>query len=164
LEKKFRIMFVCTGNTCRSPLAEIITKAEARKQRLRHISVTSAGTAAAAGQAAAQHAKTVAEVLGLSLARFRSRPLTRAKVRRADLILTMNRAQKEEITSRWPDTAHKAFVISEFSRSRRTGIEDPVGGERAVYMRCARMLTDEIKRILPRVESRRDEVDENRNG
>jgi protein-tyrosine-phosphatase len=154
LKKRFSILFVCTGNTCRSPLAEAITKAEIRRRAIKNLNVSSAGTGAVGGLRASDNAKKVARRLGLSLARFRARPLTRARVRRADLILTMNLLQKEEVTNRWPDVAGKVFVISEFSGSSRRQISDPVGGTESVYLRCARALSDEVRRMLPRIRRR----------
>jgi protein-tyrosine phosphatase len=151
LKKRFSILFVCTGNTCRSPLAEIMMRNELRRAGIKHVSVSSAGTAAADGGRASQNAKVTAEQMALSLARFRSKPLTARRVKGADLILTMGRAQQGEITGRWPEAAEKTHVISEFSGSGRGDIDDPMGKSGQAYRHCADVLADEIKRVLQRL-------------
>jgi protein-tyrosine phosphatase len=151
LRKRFSVLFVCTGNTCRSPLAEILLKDHLHRAGLRNVRVSSAGTAAREGGRASPHAKAVATSRGLSLAGFRSKPVTPRRVKTADLILTMGRAQKYEIMERWPDAAERIHVISDFSGSGRTDIDDPIGGPEQAYFECADLLADEAKRILSKL-------------
>jgi protein-tyrosine-phosphatase len=126
-------------------------KSELRKAGNTNARVSSAGIAAAEGGAASDNAKRAARQLGVSLGGFRSRPLTVRRVRSADLILTMSRAQKQEIIRRWPDARDKTHVITQFSQSGRRGIDDPIGRSEAVYVNAARALADETKRVLRRI-------------
>jgi protein-tyrosine phosphatase len=154
LKKRFSVLFVCTGNTCRSPLAEVMMKNALAEAGVKHVMVSSAGTAAIDGAKPSGNAGLVARRFGLSLAGFRSRQLTRRRMVRADLILTMGLAQKEEIARRLPEASDKTFVISEFSRSGRKSIQDPMGHSEEVYLKCAGELSDEVKRILPKIRRR----------
>ncbi len=146
-----RILFVCTGNTCRSPLAEVIMKHEAAKAGLRDVVISSAGLSAMDGGPASENARLAARELGLSLSRFRSKPLTRRRAKLADIILTMTKRQKREIVRRWPEAGPKTSLISEFSRSGRKGIDDPLGGSLNDYRECAKKLSDEARRIVRRL-------------
>ncbi len=151
MKKTFTILFVCTGNSCRSPLAEIIMKSALREAGLKKVFVSSAGTAAFDGGKASEGSVFAARQLGLSLAGFTSRSLTPRRVRRADLILTMGPGQRDDITQRWPDVSDRTFVICDYTSSSRRRIADPVGHAADVYVECARDLDDEIKKVLPRV-------------
>jgi protein-tyrosine-phosphatase len=151
LKRRFAILFVCTGNTCRSPLAEVMMKARLKQANIADVNVSSAGTAAFEGAHAAADARAVARRMGLRLGGFRSHPLTQLRIRRADLVLTMTAYQKRMITERWPEAARKTFVISELSGSGRGAITDPIGKSETVYERCAADLADEITRLVPKV-------------
>lgn len=151
MKKRYHVLFVCAGNTCRSPLAEALMKKKLTDRNIRGVSVSSAGVLALEGLPAAGNSDKVARELGVSLARFRSRPLTSRRVALADLILTMERRHGEEIVNRWPLADGKVHVISEFSGSGRREIRDPVGQPLEVYRRCGLAIQDEITRIVPKV-------------
>ncbi len=150
-KKTYSVLFVCTGNTCRSPLAEMVLKSELKKAGIEKLKVSSAGTGAFEGTRASSGSALTARRMGLSLARFRSKPLTRLRVRRADLILTMTGSQKLEVRSRWPEEAAKVFTLSEYSGSGEGDVRDPVGSPPPVYYRCGERLKRETRRILPRI-------------
>jgi protein-tyrosine-phosphatase len=153
LKKRFTILFVCTGNTCRSPLAEVIMKRALRDAGIKNVNVSSAGTAAVEGARASSNAALAARALGLTLSGFRSRPLTSRRVHGADLILTMAGSHRDEITGRWPEVGDKTFVIGDFSGSGRSSIRDPMGGSEEAYAECATVLGKETARVLRRLKS-----------
>jgi len=151
LKKTYSVLFVCLGNTCRSPLAEVILKSGLKKAGIKKVNVSSAGTGAFEGARASSGSTITARRMGLSLARFRSKPLTRLRVRRADLILTMTASQKREIRARWPEDADKVFTLSEYSGTGEGDVRDPVGSPLSAYYRCGDRLKADIKRLIPRL-------------
>ena len=129
----FNILFVCTGNTCRSPLAEGIARDEIARRGWKHVSVASAGLAARPGDDASAHAVTVAARHGIDLGAHRSRPLTPDLVDWADLVLAMGPSHLDGV---WRlGGAEKARTLGDFASGVEDGysIRDPFGGPEAVY-------------------------------
>ena len=151
MKKKYYVLFVCSGNTCRSPLAEALMKSGLEERGMGGICVSSAGVSAAPGLRAAENTRLVARELGASLAGFKSSPVTARRVAVADLILAMESKHMHGILDRWPGAGDKTHVITDFSGGGRRGIPDPVGGSPDTYRKCGAALSDEIKRIIPRV-------------
>ena len=151
MKQTFSILFVCTGNTCRSPLAERLLKAKIKEHGCKGLRVASAGTGAIEGEPASGGSRRIARKIGISLAGFRSKPVTTSRVKRADLILTMTRAHKQDVEMRWPDAAGKTHAISDYTGSGRGSIVDPIGGPDVVYEACAADLSDEITRLIPKL-------------
>jgi protein-tyrosine-phosphatase len=129
----FNILFVCTGNTCRSPLAEGIARDELARRGWKHVSVASAGVAARPGAGASEHSVTVAARHGIDLGAHRSRPLTPELVKWADLVLAMGPSHLDGV---WRlGGAEKALTLGDFASGEEDGysIRDPFGGPEAVY-------------------------------
>jgi protein-tyrosine-phosphatase len=77
--------------------------------------------------------------------------VTARRVALADLILTMESKHVYSILDRWPGAGDKTYVITDFSGSGRRGIPDPVGGSLDTYRECGAALSDEIKKVIPKV-------------
>ena len=137
----FRLLFVCTGNICRSPMAEGIMKALLPPMPHRRITVLSAGTHAADGLSAEPGAMHAAREHGADIGGHRSRAIDGLLIARADLILVMERQQARFIRSTVQLAPDALRLLGEFADGAGTPeIPDPYGGSFAVYRQCAQMI------------------------
>ncbi|KAA1257850.1 Low molecular weight protein-tyrosine-phosphatase YwlE [Rubripirellula obstinata] len=136
------IVLVCTGNTCRSPMAETLMR-EKLRQKLGSedaVRVISAGVAAADGSGAAAQAVEVMGAKNLDLTGHAARSLDDSVMNVADLILTMTRGHRAAILAAWPAMHDRVFTL------RRDGgdVSDPVGMPIEVYESCAQQMEKEL--------------------
>lgn len=146
-----KLLFVCTGNTCRSPMAEAIARRLAAERGFRDIEVASAGTGAHDGGPVSDGALLVALEHGLDLNTHRSRALTRDLVAQADLILAMGPAHLERIHALGGDG--KGVLLASYA-SRGTSdqsVNDPFGADLDEYRRTFAELETAIGRVLDRL-------------
>ncbi|WP_096911876.1 low molecular weight protein arginine phosphatase [Neobacillus jeddahensis] len=141
------ILFVCTGNTCRSPMAEAILK----NKNLTGFEVKSAGIYAANGSEASTHAKQVMEDNGVAH-NHRSSMLTGVEVDWADLILTMTASHKFAIQQQFPQSGRKVFTLKEFGGEPfNHDVVDPYGGSREMYEATYRELQEFIDKAIEKL-------------
>jgi len=134
--KKIKILFICTGNTCRSPMAELLFKDQLSKRELAHrVTASSAGLMAARGQPASEGAMVVSRESGLDLSSHRSRQLTRKELLEADLILVMQKSHLDYLQQDLQPLRKEIRLLSQFAEgpSAGTDIRDPFGGDKALY-------------------------------
>ncbi len=150
-----RILFVCTGNTCRSPLAEHVARQLAARRGLDWLAVESAGTSAWDGAPASDGSLLVGVERGLALEAHRARTLTRQLIDAADLVLTMGPHHLDRVQALGGDG--KSWVLPDYAAGRPTGqaVADPIGGDLDVYRQTADELTDLIGRSLDRLAASR---------
>lgn len=126
------ILFVCTGNTCRSPMAEGILRAAAKGTSFK----TSSAGLFAGGEPVSKNAVLVMNEIGIDISGHVSRQLTRDMLEEFDLVLTMSESHKNAIVSAFPEYKDKTFTLPEYAGESGGEIPDPFGGDVETYRKC----------------------------
>lgn len=165
-----QLLFVCSGNTCRSPIAEGIFKQMLQTSSFANneIEIHSAGLFAINDEPASKLAIDVMKEAGIDISSHKSLRLTKGMLEKSDLILTMSNTHLESIYKQWPiDSQKKVFLLKAFAENISTteaapnynyskielNIKDPFGGTKSDYELCLKTIKEELqKRFQPIIE------------
>ncbi|MFO1488912.1 MAG: ribose 5-phosphate isomerase B [Verrucomicrobiota bacterium] len=147
------VLFICTGNVCRSPMAEGIFRHVVKGNG--NYRVLSAGLGAMHGQPPSDHAVRATKELGIDISGQRSRMLTTEMVQQADYIFGMTHSHVDTVMVLYPQAAEKTFLLREFDDTLDTfekDISDPIGGSYEVYLNCRDQIEQGIVSVLRFIE------------
>ncbi|GGG12483.1 protein-tyrosine-phosphatase [Lysinibacillus alkalisoli] len=141
------IYFVCTGNTCRSPMAAAILS----HKNVSHIAVRSSGIFATPGADMSEHAKQTLAENKMNTAHAATN-VTMEDMQWADLVLTMTEGHKQALLQMYPEQADKIFRLYEYVEAPMQDVYDPYGGDLATYQATFQALEQAIQSIINKLE------------
>ncbi|OQY14453.1 MAG: hypothetical protein B6I30_00390 [Desulfobacteraceae bacterium 4572_187] len=145
------IVFVCTGNICRSPMAEGFLRYKWHQTERDDISVSSMGTQGLNNSPPTEYAQAVCKTNGFDISYHRSRSLKGKELLKSDLILCMEPVHKRFIQIFFPWYEERVGLLGAWPdrENRKSSIEDPMGGSYKKYLKIFGIIKIHIERIIP---------------
>lgn len=149
------ILFVCTGNTCRSSMAEGILKDMLEKNNIKNINVSSAGISAFEGDNANEKAINTLNNMGIDILNHKARLISKEIIEKSDLILTMTLSHKKMILKFAPEFSNKVYTLKEYAlivnnenNCDNMDIVDPFGLDYNAYEKTAKEIQEQLTKII----------------
>lgn len=146
------ILFICTGNTCRSPMAEGYLRDLIEKSGEKNMAVLSAGLMAIPGQPASSYSIEILKEQGIDIEGHRSRNVEKSFIEASTWVLTMTESHKQMLIHQFPEFTDKIKTLSEFA-GESGEIEDPFGGTKEDYQKASEDIHKRIEKAWEKMKS-----------
>jgi protein-tyrosine-phosphatase len=156
-DKIFRVLFVCTGNTCRSPMAHGLLRKMAENEGLDYFDVESAGIGTYDGYPPSAHAVQVALKDKVDISGIHSTQLQSDIMEEADIVIAMAKNHYDQMRSLYPEDAHKVYMLKAFPDQNgddSLSVADPIGLDEEFYAKTYVEIKKELQRIWPDIKKR----------
>ncbi|MFA5059583.1 MAG: L-threonylcarbamoyladenylate synthase [Candidatus Omnitrophota bacterium] len=149
ITKQKIVLFVCTGNSCRSVMAEYLLRKKLEDRR--DVKVISAGTGVYISTGASEETLCVLRKEGINALSHRAQPVTKILLKKADLIFVMTSSHRRQVLEFAPSVEDRIYLLREFAKNAKsleeTDISDPIGRSAQAYEECLEMIKDSIQKI-----------------
>ena len=146
-----KVMFICTGNTCRSVMAKAIFEKILAEEGIKNIEVYSSGIYAEDGDGPAMYAIETMKEINIDITGHRSINIKKSKIEEMDIILCSTLSQKLMVLQMYPNLKNNIFTIKEYANKENENedldIKDPWGYDLTIYRKCANELKKYLKKI-----------------
>jgi len=149
-----RILFICTGNTCRSPMAQALfirMLLENKREKASEYEILSAGLFASEGISATPAAIETMLEYNIDLSQHKSKQINKQMVNSSDYIFTMTGDHCKSLIDMFPESAEKTFLLGDFAGYQGTDVFDPYGMGVNIYRECAAGLKDMLQKIVEKM-------------
>ncbi len=143
------VIFICTGNICRSAMADGYLKHRLKELGRKDVVVRSAGTHAIQGEISPKFAKQAIAKYGANIESHVSTRLENANLEQADFILVMTERHKRDVLRSYPELEEKVKLLGEYAKDKEyEEIDDPWGYNYNVYENCAKEIVDSVEGFI----------------
>ncbi len=157
-KRVFTILFVCSGNTCRSPMAKALMDKiiNEHNKTPKLIKTLSCGTNAINGNLPSAEAVKTMHQYDIDLTKHRAIALNKKLIKKADLVLTMEAKHKDMVLSLDPTANNKTYLITEYIQQGKNGISDPLGKGLTAYHKTAQKLKHILEKVYQKITQKYD--------